>query len=454
MKELLQKYDRPGPRYTSYPTAPEWTTDVGEANFWAAIERGNHKKTPLSLYVHLPFCEEHCTFCGCSTVITKKRAVTIPYLAHLFKEIDLIADQVDTSRPVIQLHWGGGTPTYLTTNEIQSLMQKIQSRFQFSDDAEVSVEVDPRVTTLEQLTAMRKLGVNRISMGVQDFNPKVQEAVNRIQPESQVRQMIEWCRNLGFQSINTDLIYGLPYQTVESFADTVSKLIAMQPDRVALFNFAFVPWMKRQQQSMDPNTLPTPADKLQIFCDAIQSFTDADYLFIGMDHFAKATDEMSQALQNRSLARNFQGYTTRMDKADMISFGITAISDIDGDYFQNKKVLTRYYSDLDSGHLAIERGKICSSDDLLRRDLIMDLFCNTHIHKSRIEKAHQIQFDNYFTNELHDLQSFIDDGLVEVTQDAITVTKRGRLLIRNIGMVFDKYLRSKASSPQRFSRTI
>lgn len=452
--QLITKYDRPGPRYTSYPTAVEWKDDVGEAEFWAALARSNAKKTPLSLYVHLPFCEEHCTFCGCSTVITKKHAVTTPYLAHLFREIDLVADKTEPQRSVIQLHWGGGTPTYLTPAEIQQLMEKIRSRFQFSADAEISVEVDPRVTTREQLALMRELGVNRISMGVQDFNPVVQAAVNRIQPEEQVRQMIVWCRDIGFQSVNTDLIYGLPFQTIDSFKDTVHRLIAMSPDRVALFNFAFIPWMKKQQTAIDPKTLPKPADKFQIYRDAIAAFTDAGYLFIGMDHFAKSTDEMSSALRNRTLARNFQGYTTRMDHADMISFGITAISDIDGCFFQNKKILTRYYTDIDSGHLAIERGKICSADDLLRRDLIMDLFCNAHIQKERLATRHHIHFDDYFSAELHELKSFEEDGLIKIEKNEILVTDQGRLFVRNIGMVFDNYLRTKASQPQRFSRTI
>lgn len=451
---LIDKYDRPGPRYTSYPTAPEWTEDVGEADFFRAVETSNAKKTPLSLYVHLPFCEEHCTFCGCSTVITKKRAVTGPYLTHLFREIDLIADRVDCTRPVIQIHWGGGTPTYLTPDEIRQVMEKLLSRFRPSGDAEISVEVDPRVTSLEQLTLMRQIGINRISMGVQDFNPRVQEAVNRIQPESLTRQMIGWCRELGYHSVNTDLIYGLPYQTVESFRDTVAHLIAMSPDRIALFNFAFVPWLKSQQHTIDPKTLPVPADKFQIFCDAIRAFTDKGYLFIGMDHFAKPTDEMSTAQKNRTLARNFQGYTTRMGNADMISFGITSISDIDGRYTQNKKILARYYRDLDGGHLAIERGRVLTSDDLLRRDLIVDLFCNNHIHKDRLARVHTIDFDAYFATELKDLQGFQDDGLVECVGDAIHVTPRGRLFVRNIGMVFDKYLRSKASENRRFSRTI
>lgn len=453
-QSLIDKYDRPGPRYTSYPTAPEWTEDVGETDFFRAVATSNAKKTPLSLYVHLPFCEEHCTFCGCSTVITKKHAVTEPYLTHLFREIDLVADRVDCSRPAIQIHWGGGTPTYLTPDEIRQVMEKLLSRFHPSDDAEISVEVDPRVTTLEQLKLMRQLGINRISMGVQDFNPQVQAAVNRIQPEKLTRQMIDWCRELDYHSVNTDLIYGLPYQTVESFRDTVSHLIAMSPDRVALFNFAFIPWMKAQQHAIDPKTLPVPADKFQIFCDAIRAFTDQGYLFIGMDHFAKPTDEMSAAQKNRTLARNFQGYTTRMGSADMISFGITSISDIDGCYAQNKKILTRYYRDIDDGHLAIERGKVLTSDDLLRRHLIVDLFCNNHIRKDRLSRDHAIDFDTYFAAELKDLQGSQDDGLVECVGDAIHVTPRGRLFVRNIGMVFDKYLRSKASENQRFSRTI
>lgn len=453
-QSLIDKYDRPGPRYTSYPTAPEWTEDVGETEFWQAIERGNTKKIPLSVYVHLPFCEEHCTFCGCSTVITKKRQVTTPYIAHLLREIDLVADRVDASRHTIQLHWGGGTPTYLTLDEIEQVMGKLLSRFKLSDDAEVSVEVDPRVTTLEQLKLMRELGVNRISMGVQDFNPKVQEAVNRIQPEALTRRMIDYCRELGYHSVNTDLIYGLPYQTIESFRDTVQRLLTMSPDRIALFNFAFVPWLKAQQHTIDPKTLPVPADKFQIFCDAISAFSDAGYLFVGMDHFAKPTDEMSEALRERTLARNFQGYTTRMGSADMISFGITAISDIDGTYTQNKKIMARYYHDVDEGHLSIERGKVCSPDDLLRRDLIVDLFCNNHINKKRLARDHHIVFDTYFADELRDLSGFKADGLIEDHGDSLILTPRGRLFMRNIGMVFDNYLRHKASPQTRFSRTI
>lgn len=451
---LIDKYDRPGPRYTSYPTAPEWTDDVGESEFWKAIDRGNTKKTPLSLYVHLPFCEEHCTFCGCSTVITKKRAVTTPYLTHLFREMDLVANRVDRSRPAIQIHWGGGTPTYLTLDEIQQVMEKLLSRFSVAPDVEISVEVDPRVTTLEQLKLMRTLGINRISMGVQDFNPRVQEAVNRIQPESLTRQMIDWCRGLGYHSVNTDLIYGLPHQTTDSFRDTVKRLIAMSPDRIALFNFAYVPWMKAQQHAIDPKALPASSDKFQIYCDAISAFSNAGYLFIGMDHFAKPSDDMSAALRERTLARNFQGYTTRMGDADMISFGITAISDIDGCYTQNKKILTRYYHDVDERRLPIERGKVLNVDDQLRRALITDLFCNNQIHKAHLAQKFSINFDDYFSGELKDLAGFQADGLVEASGNAIHVTPRGRLFVRNIGMVFDNYLRSKASLPTRFSRTI
>ncbi len=453
-QSLIEKYDRPGPRYTSYPTAPEWTEGVDEADFWAALERSNTQKTPLSLYVHLPFCEEHCTFCGCSTVITQKREVTTPYLTHLFREIDLIADRVDCSRPVIQIHWGGGTPTYLAPGEIQRLMEKLLARFHPSNDAEISVEVDPRVTTPDQLRFMRKLGVNRISMGVQDFNPRVQAAVNRIQPESLTRQMIDRCRELDYHSVNTDLIYGLPHQTVESFRDTVARLTAMAPDRVALFNFAYVPWMKAQQHAIDPKTLPTPFEKFQIYCDAIRAFTDHDYLFIGMDHFAKSTDELGTALRDRTLARNFQGYTTRMGGADMISFGITSISDIAGCYTQNKKILTRYYRDIDGGRLSIERGRVLTPDDLLRRDLIVDLFCNNHIHKTRLAKKYSINFDEYFADEIKDLVGFHNDGLVEWVGDSVHITPKGRLFVRNIGMVFDNYLHSGASEKQRFSRTI
>jgi oxygen-independent coproporphyrinogen-3 oxidase len=266
--------------------------------------------------------------------------------------------------------------------------------------------------------------------------------------------MIEWCRELGYDSVNTDLIYGLPYQTIESFRDTVQKLLTMSPDRVALFNFAFIPWLKAQQHSIDPKTLPVPADKFQIFCDAISAFSDAGYLFIGMDHFAKPTDEMSKALSERTLARNFQGYTTRMGNADMISFGITAISDIDGCYTQNKKILARYYHDVDEGHLSIERGKACSPDDLLRRDLIVDLFCNNHINKKRLARDHHITFDTYFADELKDLSGFKADGLIEDHGDSLILTPRGRLFMRNIGMVFDNYLRHKAAPQMRFSRTI
>jgi oxygen-independent coproporphyrinogen-3 oxidase len=352
---LLEKYGGPGPRYTSYPTAPEWSDDFGSADALDAFRQADRaaRPAPVSLYVHIPFCESLCLYCGCNVVVQKNHAQSSIYLNALTTEIDRLSWEVSPSREVEQLHWGGGTPTWLSPAQIESLFGHIRSRFSFAPDAEISIEVDPRVTTAEHLRTLRRAGFNRVSMGIQDFDPLVQQTVRRIQTFEETRALVEQCRELGFQSLNVDLIYGLPHQTVESFARTLDLIVELSPDRIALFSYAHVPWMKKQQGSFAPY-LPQGLEKLKIFSGAVRAFTDAGYRYIGLDHFARPDDELCRAQDDRTLHRNFQGYTTRRG-CDLFAAGVSSISSTDDAYIQSWRDLRHYYEALGSGRLPTMR---------------------------------------------------------------------------------------------------
>lgn len=453
--ELLKKYDRPVPRYTSYPPATELKSEFEEVGFRAAIAVGNYKKTPLSLYCHIPFCETPCYFCGCNTIITQRKTLADPYLDYLTRQIRAMAELVDTSRSVNQMHWGGGTPNYLSLPQVEQLWTTINQYFRFEENAEVSIEVNPRYLDKNYLLFLKDLGFNRISFGIQDFNPKVQEAVNRIQPEAMLFQVMDWVRDAGFESVNVDLIYGLPFQTLETFRDTIHKTTQLDPDRIAVFNFAYVPWLKPVQRLIPESALPPVSEKMDILKMAIEDLGSADYQFIGMDHFAKPNDELAIAQRYGKLHRNFQGYTTKPE-SDLIGLGMTSISMLHDVYTQNHKRLKDYYQAIDSNQLPIKKGVNLSADDILRRMVIMELMCQFELSKNEFEQKYHLSFDcdfdEYFAAEQLELHKLEADGLVRLSRNHIEVTPAGRLLVRNVAAVFDIYLNQKAL--KNFSKAI
>jgi oxygen-independent coproporphyrinogen III oxidase len=453
--QLLDKYNQPGPRYTSYPTAPEWDDGFGEAHLREAFREANQKPdpAPLSLYFHIPFCESLCLYCGCNVVINKHHEVALPYLAHLKREIDWVSAEVDPTRKVEQLHWGGGTPTFLSPEQIEDLYAYVAQRFSITDSAEISIEIDPRVTSEEHCRILRQAGFNRLSMGIQDFDPLVQKTVHRVQPYEATRRLFDYCRELDFDSINIDLIYGLPHQTAESFSDTVEKIIAMSPDRIAVFSYAHVPWMKKQQGSF-ARYLPEGLEKFRIFTLAISKLTEAGYRYIGLDHFARPEDEISRAQDERTLHRNFQGYTTKAG-CDLYAMGVSSITGLEDVYAQNWRDLPSYYKSVDEDRWPTMRGIRVSNEDKLRRSVINRILCHTVVLKSEIERDFGIDFDAHFAAELARLRELERDGLVRVEGDRIQVAPLGRIFIRNIAMAFDAYLNeAQAARKQVFSRTL
>lgn len=453
--DLLKKYDRPVPRYTSYPPATELKPEFEEVGFRASIAVSNYKKTPLSLYCHIPFCETPCYFCGCNTIITQRKTLAEPYLEYLTRHIRAMAELVDTSRLVNQMHWGGGTPNYLSLPQVEQLWNTINQYFRFEENAEVSIEVNPRFLDKNYLLFLKNLGFNRISFGIQDFNPKVQEAVNRVQPEAMLFQVMDWVRDAGFESVNVDLIYGLPFQTLETFRDTIHKTTQLDPDRIAVFNFAYVPWLKPVQRLIPEEALPPVSEKMDILKMAIEDLGAADYQFIGMDHFAKPNDELAIAQREGQLHRNFQGYTTKPE-SDLIGLGMTSISMLHDVYTQNHKRLKDYYQALDCNQLPIEKGVNLIADDILRRMVIMELMCQFELSKNEFEQKYHLSFDcdfdKYFATEQLELHQLEADGLVRLSPNHIEVTPSGRLLVRNVAAVFDTYLSKKALNS--FSKAI
>jgi len=453
---LIRRYARPVPRYTSYPTAPHFSTEVGPDAFLDDLHASKGDAHPLSLYVHLPFCRQLCYYCGCHMKITHDPERIARYLSYLKQEIDLITAHVDTEREVVQLHWGGGTPTYLTPAQIEELGAHLHRRFTIAPDAEISLEADPRELTKDRLEAARRVGFNRISIGVQDFDPAVQEAINRVQPERQVRDAVRWSRALGFESINLDLVYGLPYQTPAQFAETIDKVIDIDPDRIALFSYAHVPEIKNHQKLLSEDDLPAPAEKLAIFETAMEQLTEArsanggGYRFIGMDHFARPTDELAHAQDAGELHRNFQGYSTRAG-AEVVAFGISGISQLEQLYAQNVKAIDAYYERVESGQPAVYRGYRLTPEDRLRRHVIMELMCHFALDKRAVEQwaidtlGTEIDFDTHFAAALSELEVMARDGLVELDAGTIEVQPVGRLLIRPIAAAFDAYYQGSLS---------
>jgi oxygen-independent coproporphyrinogen-3 oxidase len=454
--QLVRKYDRPGPRYTSYPTAAQFQAGYTPADYAAAAADSNADPcpAPLSLYVHIPFCATVCHYCACTKVITANRARAVEYLAFLEAEIDRQAPLFDPDREVLQLHLGGGSPTYLTTGQIATLLRRLQARFPFApgERLEAALEIDPRTVGRADLGALRDLGFNRVSFGVQDIDPLVQRAVNRVQPLELTRATLEAARAAGYGSISVDLIYGLPLQSTESFSRTLDAVIAMAPDRISVFNYAHLPHLFKGQRRMRAEDLPAPEVKLEILGMTCARLTDAGYLYIGMDHFARPGDTLARALQDGSLTRNFQGYSA-CGHCDVVGLGMSSISQVGSDYAQNARDLGEYQRRISAGGLATARGVHLSAEDALRRDVIQQLTCHGRVDVARIESLHGIEFRTHFADELRRLADMECDGLVSVDAQHIVVLPLGRLLTRNVCMVFDAYLDRTGGGPG-FSRAV
>ena len=450
--DLVNKYNVAGPRYTSYPPATKFSATVTQEQLSAKLEDNNRTARDLSVYFHIPFCETLCWFCGCTTVITLNHDKGRDYIDYLGREVARMATQLHPDRKVVQLHFGGGSPTFLRPDEIRRLGDIIHKHFKFSPDIEASVEVDPRRLTREHMVALREVGFNRASMGVQDFNPQVQEAIHRIQPRAMTQQAMDWMRELGYGSINLDLIYGLPHQTPATFNETLDTVLEMRPDRLAVFSYAHVPWIKPSQKILEQKVLPTPESKLEVLKLVIERLTtDDQYVYIGMDHFARPDDELAVAQRKKQLQRNFQGYSTRAG-SDIYSFGMSAISQIPDAYWQNEKELPQYQTAVDAGRVPLQRAYFLTAEDKIRRETIMRVMCDLSLDFAAMSQRLGINFAEHFASELAALAPFEADGLVTRTAAGLEVTDTGRLFIRNIAMSFDNTL--APTGERRHSRTI
>ncbi|POA97861.1 oxygen-independent coproporphyrinogen III oxidase [Chromobacterium sinusclupearum] len=453
-RELIERLDGSGPRYTSYPTADRFTSNFSESDYLLRLKQrriGANRK-PLSLYVHIPFCNTVCFYCACNKIITKDKSKADIYLDYLEKEIRLVAEQLGCREKVIQLHFGGGTPTFLSDAQLERLMGMLSTHFEFMPDGEYSIEIDPRKVSRETMQKLAEYGFNRISVGVQDFEPAVQKAVNRVQSEEETRAVIEAGRAAGIQSVSLDLIYGLPLQTRESMLRTLETALALDPDRLALYNYAHLPTVFMPQRRIHEADLPPAGVKLDILQDAVKMLTDAGYVFIGMDHFAKPDDELAVALRQGRLQRNFQGYSTHAD-CDMLGFGVSSIGKIGACYTQNDKTLEGYYAALDQKKLPVVRGLTLDNDDVLRRTIIQGLMCRFSLSVEAIEEIYGINFAQYFTEEMPQIRVFQQQGLLSFDGDFLMVEPKGRFLIRNIAMIFDRHLRERQTHA-RYSKTI
>ena len=454
--DTLKRYDKPGPRYTSYPTAVEFHTGVGDGEYrktLAAID-AEDPEAPLSLYVHLPFCIERCLFCACNVVISRRPEVAEQYLDYLKREIDLVAECLPRRRKVVQLHWGGGTPTYFSPDQLEGLFHHLASHFEIVDDAEIAIEIDPCVTSTEHLDRLAALGFNRLSMGVQDFTTEVQEAIERNQTFEETRDLLLYAREIGFsEGINFDLVYGLPSQQVESFSRSLEMALELRPERLAMYSFAYVPWLKAHQRKIDTNILPTPDVKLDLYLMALRTLQGAGYRAIGMDHFALPEDELSVASAEGRLARNFMGYTVK-PATSAIAFGITGIGDLGTGYFQNHKRLSTYYQSIDAKKLPVERGCMLDDDDRLRRWVITQLMCNFTVEKAEVKRRFDVDFDTYFGEAFAKLEEVQAEGFVTNDETHVKVHGMGRLFVRNIAMAFDRYLEATMKDRPVFSRTV
>jgi oxygen-independent coproporphyrinogen-3 oxidase len=447
------KYSKPGPRYTSYPTALEFNESFDVKAFDKELENQD-KNRPLSLYFHLPFCRSACYFCGCNVVYTSKESKKDRYIDYIEKELEILASKVDTSRVVTQMHFGGGTPTFFDKEQLGRVIGLIKKHFKnFTDDAEISCEIDPRFFTQDHMEVLKDGGFNRISFGVQDFDPKVQEAVHRLQSYEVTKKAIDIARVAGIKSVNVDLIYGLPYQTFETFKKTLDLALKLDADRFAVFNYAHVPWMKKTMRKIDETTLPHPSVKLEILKYTIEFFEKNGYKMVGMDHFAKPEDELFKAIEKGELHRNFQGYTTK-GGADLIGIGLTSIGEGKDYYVQNFKDMRDYEAAIDAGKLPVQRGIKLTADDVLRNFVIMELMSNFKLNITRVEKEFGINFKKYFEDALENLQEFVDADLITITDSEISVSPTGTMLIRNISMPFDAYMKKDEENKKRFSKTI
>jgi oxygen-independent coproporphyrinogen-3 oxidase len=452
--DLIRRYDQSGPRYTSYPTAVEFHDGFGPAEYRAACARSNQAGRPLSLYFHIPFCDTVCFYCACNKVATKDRTLAQPYLDRVYRELEMQSALFDRGRRVEQLHWGGGTPTFISQDQMQELMDQTRHWFNLADDevGEYSIEIDPREADAQSVALLRRLGFNRMSLGVQDFEPQVQQAVNRIQTEAETLAVLEAARAEGFRSISIDLIYGLPFQSVAGFTRTLDKVLAFSPDRLSVFNYAHLPQRFRPQRRIDANQLPPPQTKLDILQATGERLAAAGYVYIGMDHFAKPDDELARAQREGTLYRNFQGYSTHAD-CDLLGLGVTSIGKVDNTYAQNRRELESYYADIDAGRLPVFRGIELNRDDEIRRDTITKLICNFSLTYADVAARWGIDFGAYFAADLARVKPMEADGLLEMDAQGIRVLPRGRLLIRNICMAFDAY-RNGPEAQGGFSKVI
>ena len=449
--ELIKKYNVPGPRYTSYPPATQFTDQV-ERDFLSDLIRENQEgMRDISLYFHIPFCESLCWFCGCTTTITTKHEQGNDYLDNLEREMELYSREMNPKRQVVQVHLGGGTPTFLRAEDIQRLGEMIRRYFTVAEEKEAGVEIDPRRLTRDRVVALREAGFRRASMGVQDNNSEVQKAVHRVQPLEVTQQAVDWLREEGFESLNIDLIYGLPYQTAESFEKTLDEIVALAPDRLAVFNYAHVPWMKPAQKILRDEILPSPELKFQLLKLTIEKLTDVGYVYIGMDHFAKADDELAIAQREKTLQRNFQGYSTA-GGVDIFGFGMSSISQIPDAYWQNIKELGDYAATVERGERPIIRGYLLTPEDRIRREVIMRMMCHLQLDYVQLSRELDIDFQQFFAPEIESLEDMEVDGLLVRSAEGLQITDLGRLVIRNIAMRFDAY--HKAGREQRFSKTI
>ena len=454
--QLVRKLSGPGPRYTSYPTADRFSDSFGYRDYVETVAklRTRGASRPLSLYIHIPFCDTVCYYCACNKIVTKNREKAATYLGYLKREIAMQAALMSGVGRVEQLHFGGGTPTYLSDAQMDDLMGLLRRKFEFASDeeGEYSIEVDPRTVTRERVHNLQRQGFNRISIGVQDFDPEVQKAVNRVQPEAETQAIIDASREAGFRSVSIDLIYGLPKQSVMTMAETLAKVVRANPDRVAIYNYAHLPHLFKAQRRILDADLPSPDARLDMLALCIRSLTEAGYVYIGMDHFARPGDDLAVAQRQGRLHRNFQGYSTHAD-ADLVSCGVSAIGAVGMTYSQNVKTLDAYYDRIDNNELPIERGVELSMDDALRRTLIQMLMCHFELSVKAVEQSFPIVFADYFAPELERLRALAGDGLLTIGPDYLSVTVKGRLLIRNVCMVFDRYLADRQAAP-RYSKTI
>lgn len=453
--ELLNRYDIPGPRYTSYPTANLFTENFSEQDFLNALRArtmGAVTATPMSVYVHIPFCDSLCYYCGCNKIVTKHHELARPYLDKLYMEIEMVARQLGSKQKVEQLHFGGGSPTFLTDTELAELMDVLRKHFEFTPYIESSIEVDPRTVTPERLQHLWDVGLNRLSFGIQDFNSDVQKAIHREQSTESVFALVKSAREIGFKSVSVDLIYGLPCQSVDSFMFTIDKIAQLRPDRLAVYGYAHLPHLFKSQRRILPEDLPDAATRLNLLSKSIERLQQVGYEYIGMDHFALPEDSLSLAKRQGRMHRNFQGYSTHAD-CDLIGFGVSSISKVGLVYSQNCKDIETYTQCIDQGHLPVMRGITLDRDDLLRRSVVMAIMCQGEVLYESIELAFMLDFKEYFAKEIAQLESFVEQGFVEIDEDSIKVTQLGMFFVRALAMTFDRYLQTPVEQP-RFSRII